>query len=826
MSNPQSELVEFLAQFTHDPLGFVYSCFPWGKDELANYKGPDAWQIEILEKLGKGLINIEEAIRLAVASGHGIGKLHTYVLEIDTPNGRKRWGDLKVGDYVFGADGKPVKIIAEHHYKQVPMYRVTFDDDSYCDVSSGHLWNVKNRNDRRTGKGWRTLSTLEIVEAGVLRKSGYKPNGEQNWAKQWEIPIQGAAEFPHKETPLHPYLLGVWLGDGSREQPTYTKPYPEIRNKLKTLGYSVKLCKDDKLNYIKGIKHLLVDKVFSCRSFKRYIPDEYKYNDVASRKELLCGLLDTDGEINKKSSILYSTTSKQLAEDVLWLVRSLGGKAQLQPTDKQGWYYDDNRNRVNCRFCYRITMTLPFNPFSIKHRKERYKPNIEDRYRKRFIASIEPIGNADGMCITVDRPDGLYLANDFIVTHNSCLVSWIILWAVSTHEDTRGIVTANTETQLRSKTWPEVSKWYRMFIGRELFEITATAIFSADKEHEKTWRIDAIPWSKENPEAFAGLHNQGKRILVIFDEASAIIDEIWEVTEGAMTDAHTEIIWCAFGNPTRNTGRFYECFHSKHRTWDTKQIDSRTVAISNKKVLNQWVAEYGEDSDFVKVRVRGLFPDAAANQLIPRGVVQEARERRPEKKQYSFSPVIIGVDPAWTGQDMLAIVMRQGIYSHVLKTVTKNDNDLAVARMIAGFQDQYGASAVFIDMGYGTGIYSAGKDMGRDNWRIVQFGGKSDKEEYVNKRAEMWFAMKEWLVNGGCIDNEALADELVAPEAFVNRYGKHQLESKDDMKRRGVQSPNMADALALTFAFPVQSGWSNKYKKYRKAGKIAKWDAL
>ena len=153
MSNPQSELVEFLAQFTHDPLGFVYSCFPWGKDELANYKGPDAWQIEILEKLGKGLINIEEAIRLAVASGHGIGKLHTYVLEIDTPNGRKRWGDLKVGDYVFGADGKPVKIIAEHHYKQVPMYRVTFDDDSYCDVSSGHLWNVKNRNDRRTGKG-------------------------------------------------------------------------------------------------------------------------------------------------------------------------------------------------------------------------------------------------------------------------------------------------------------------------------------------------------------------------------------------------------------------------------------------------------------------------------------------------------------------------------------------------------------------------------------------------------------------------------------------------------------------------------------------------
>lgn len=408
----------------------------------------------------------------------------------------------------------------------------------------------------------------------------------------------------------------------------------------------------------------------------------------------------------------------------------------------------------------------------------------------------------------------------------SCLVAWIILWAIATHEDTRGVVTANTETQLRSKTWPELAKWYRMFIGRDLFEITATSIFSADKEHEKTWRIDAIPWSKENPEAFAGLHNQGKRILVVFDEASAILDEIWRVTEGAVTDANTEIIWCAFGNPTRNTGKFYECFNGKVRIWTTKQIDSRTVGISNKSTLNQWVEEYGEDSDFVKVHVRGLFPDAATNQLIPRSLVDEARLRRAEKHQYTFSPVIIGVDPAWTGQDMLAIVMRQGIYSHVLKTITKNENDLAVARLIAGYQDQYNASAVFIDMGYGTGIYSAGKDMGRSNWRIVQFGGKSDKPEYMNKRAEMWFDMKQWLKDGGCIDNDVLADELSAPEAFVNKHSKYQLESKDDMKRRGVSSPNIADALALTFAFPVNVNLNHKYSNYRKHKKTPKWGAM
>lgn len=820
MANEKEELIKFIAGFTHDPLGFVVSCFPWGEDELSHYKGPDIWQRDILGKISSGLLSPSQAIRIAVASGHGVGKAQRMFDIIDTPNGRTVWGTLKVGDYVFGANGKPTKIIQTKYYKNVPIYRVTFDDDSYTDVSSGHLWNVKGRNDRRTGRGFRTMSTLDILKAGVLRKNG------KTMCKQWEIPIQGMAEYPHRDVSLHPYFMGVWLGDGCRNKPSYGKPYQEILDKLRSLGYDGDFSTGGINVRIKGIQHLMTDKVFSCYSHERYIPDDYKYNDVESRKALLCGLLDTDGEINKHSSILYSTTSKKLAEDILWLVRSLGGKAQLQPTNKQGWYYDDNGNKVECRECYRITMTLPFNPFTIKHRKERYKADIEHRYRTRWISSIEPVGLDDGMCITVENEDGLYLANDFIVTHNSALVSWIMLWAISTHEDTRGVVTANTEGQLRSKTWAELAKWYRLFIGKDMFKLTATSLFSAQPEHEKTWRIDAIPWSKENPEAFAGLHNQGKRILVIFDEASAILDDIWTVTEGAMTDANTEIVWCAFGNPTRNSGRFFECFHKFKHIWQTTQIDSRSVAVSNKETLQQWVDAYGEDSDFVKVRVRGLFPSASNNQLISRDLAEEARTRKPEKRQYSFSPVIIGVDPAWTGQDLLAIVMRQGIYSHILKTMTKNENDMEVARIVAGFQDQYNASAVFIDMGYGTGIYSAGKDMGRANWKLVQFAGKADKEEYANKRAEMWFNLKQWLKDGGCIDDDSLRDELTAPEAFMNLRGRYQLESKDDMKRRGVSSPNLADALALTFAFPVNNNLNHRYSNYRRRKQTPKWGAM
>ena len=386
----------------------------------------------------------------------------------------------------------------------------------------------------------------------------------------------------------------------------------------------------------------------------------------------------------------------------------------------------------------------------------------------------------------------------------SALISWLIHFAISTHENTRGVVTANTEGQLRTKTWPELSKWHNMFIAKDLFTYTATAIFCSDKDYEKTWRIDAIPWSKNSPESFAGLHNQGNRILVLFDEASAIDDVIWEVTEGALTDANTEIIWCAFGNPTRNSGRFRECFRKYRKFWNTYQIDSRTVKISNKAKIEEWLEAYGEDSDFFKVRVRGVFPSASDLQFISTEIADKAQKQSYKLGAFDHLPVIIGVDPAWTGSDSLEIVMRQGYYMKSLASVPKNDDDWRMAQLIAQFEDEYKADAVFIDMGYGTGIYSIGKQLGR-KWRLIEFGGKSNDPVYLNMRAYMWGQMKEWLREGGSIppNDQALYDDIVGPEAIIDKNGRIQLESKKDMKDRGLPSPNKGDALALTFAARV-----------------------
>lgn len=387
----------------------------------------------------------------------------------------------------------------------------------------------------------------------------------------------------------------------------------------------------------------------------------------------------------------------------------------------------------------------------------------------------------------------------------SALVSWIILWSISTREETKGVVTANTDTQLKTKTWAELAKWYNVFIAKELFMYTATSLFSTQPGHEKTWRIDAIPWSDTNPEAFAGLHNQGNRILLIFDEASAISDKIWEVAEGAMTDADTEILWCVFGNPTRSNGRFFDCFHKHRKQWKTKQIDSRSVRISNKKLLQEWQETWGEDSDFFKVRVKGEFPSASIRQFISSDIINTAKDRIIKKHEFDFAPVIIGVDPAWTGEDSIEIYLRQGSYSKHLASFPKNDDDVRMAGYIASFEDEYQADAVNIDLGYGTGIYSVGKSMGRA-WSLVSFAEKPIKEHYANKRAEMWDEMKTWLKEIGALeDDQQLFDDLTGPEAFINTHNKLQLESKDQMKARGLASPNMADALALTFARRVVS---------------------
>lgn len=396
----------------------------------------------------------------------------------------------------------------------------------------------------------------------------------------------------------------------------------------------------------------------------------------------------------------------------------------------------------------------------------------------------------------------------------TALVCWIILWAITTFEDTRGVVTANTETQLRTKTWAELGKWYHLFFGKELFKLTATAIFSRDDEHERTWRIDMVPWSENNVVAFQGLHNEGKRLIMIYDEASGIPDGIWEAGDGCMTDASTQRIWCVFGNPNRPTGRFRECFPGGRlsASWVSRQVDSRAVSFTDKAEFQQWIRDYGEDSDFVRVRVRGVFPRAGSMQFIDMDSVREAQER--DVPVHLYEPFCIGVDVARFGDDASVIYFRKGRDGRSVTPLKFRGIDtMTLAGKVSEVYQQYRADAVFVDGGgVGGGVVDRLRQLNVPVFD-VQFGGKADGigfvtgdegVRYANKRAEIWGAMRSWLKGGAIPNDPELTAQLTNLEYGYNLRNEIQLEKKEDMKKRGLDSPDIADALALTFSMIVQ----------------------
>jgi hypothetical protein len=393
----------------------------------------------------------------------------------------------------------------------------------------------------------------------------------------------------------------------------------------------------------------------------------------------------------------------------------------------------------------------------------------------------------------------------------SCLVAWTILWSIATAPDTRGVVTANTEVQLKTKTWAELAKWFRLYLGRTFFRLEATCIFSREADHEKTWRVDVVPWSEKNAEAFAGLHNQGRRILVIFDEASSIPESIWETTQGALTDSNTEILWAVFGNPTRNDGRFKQCFPGgkfAHR-WRTRTVDSREVSFTDKTEIQRWIADYGSDADFVRVRVLGTFPRTGNVQFIDSLAVAEAISR--EALTHAHDPLVLGVDVARFGDDASVIYPRRGRDGRTTPPLIFRGLD--TMQLAARVSEQAAAlkpDAIFVDGGgLGAGVIDRCRQLGVMVFEI-NFQSRPDRPDisaeqtkYANKRAEIWGMMRDWLQIGAIPDDQQLAAELTGPQYGFSSRDEIQLESKADMKRRGVASPDIADALALTFAWPV-----------------------
>jgi hypothetical protein len=379
----------------------------------------------------------------------------------------------------------------------------------------------------------------------------------------------------------------------------------------------------------------------------------------------------------------------------------------------------------------------------------------------------------------------------------SALVAWIILWAMSTRPHLNGVVTANTLNQLNTKTWRELALWHKRAINAHWFKWTATRFHQV--AHPETWFVAAVPNTESNSEAFAGLH--GQHVLIIYDEASGIPDPIWQVSEGAMTDPRA--MWFVYGNPTKNTGKFRDCFANDTR-WVTRQIDSRTAKMTNKQEIAEQLAEYGDDSDFARVRVKGQFPRAGSLQFIASDIVDRAMVFEAPYESFFQMPIVIGVDVARYGDDKSIICMRQGRKILELKKY-RELSTMQLAAEVASCIREFRPIITFVDgVGVGAGVVDRLRMLGHE---IIEVNGGQkpfDDETYFNKRAEMWDRMKIWLRTSADIPNDAdLRNSLIGIEYGYNEKEQMRLERKQDMKKRGLESPDEGDAIAMTFAEPL-----------------------
>jgi hypothetical protein len=382
----------------------------------------------------------------------------------------------------------------------------------------------------------------------------------------------------------------------------------------------------------------------------------------------------------------------------------------------------------------------------------------------------------------------------------SALMCWIILWWMSTRPKTPVVVTANTGDQLETKTWRELSVWHERLINAHWFEHTATTFYA--KEDKKRWRANALVWNEDRPAAFAGTHDRsGGGVLYLFDEASEIPYNIFETSDGAMTDPGA--LWVIFGNPTRPSGPFFDAFKPKS-PWLSRKIDSRTCRLPNKELIAQWERLHGQDSDFFRVRVRGEFPRTTASNFIGLQLVEDAMARSLEQVQVE-GPRILGVDIARSGQNFNVAVLRQGRAVLEVREWSAPDTSETVGRIV-NLEAELQPDAIIID---GAGVGGPVIDRLRDerNLKCIEINGGTsadDKERYANKKSEMYALLKEWLPHARLPWDDQLKRELTAIPYEINGKNQLVLATKKEVFKAIRQSPDRADALSLTFGAKVR----------------------
>jgi hypothetical protein len=396
----------------------------------------------------------------------------------------------------------------------------------------------------------------------------------------------------------------------------------------------------------------------------------------------------------------------------------------------------------------------------------------------------------------------------------TAVLAVVVWWFISTRVDAKGACTSITGDNLDANLWAELAKWQdKSPLLKTAFEWTATQIRS--RERPATWFIDARKWANtSDPNALgntlAGLH--GDNVLFVIDEAGGVPMEVAAAAEGGLANVNEEegreALFLIAGNPSHLSGPLYAACSRDRARWHVQEITGDPDDPKRaKRISIHWarelIASYGRDSDVVKVKVLGQFPAQSPDSLLGPDDVTRATKRVYPEGAWRHEVKILGVDIARHGDDRSVILLRQGPVVFRPRILRELDT-MQLAGQVAQVLDKHQPDACFLDQAtFGMGVVDR---LGQLGFNVigVDFGGKDYEPEYFNRRAGMWFRMAQWVKERGALpDMPELHTELTAPKYSFERDNKLKLEKKSEIKKRTGVSPDVADAMALTFAAPV-----------------------
>lgn len=815
------------------------------------FNNPVLWAESVLgvklwSKQADVAMSVVENKNVAVKAGHEVGKALALDTPIATPSGWTTMGEIGVGDEVFDENGNPTTVVAVSDTWMTDTYRVTFDDGHSIVAAGQHEWNVHDLGSRRAlfGRGevsdWREhWDKTEVVDTATMAEVGVQNHLGQS---RWRVPLAGALAGPDCDLPLGPYSLGAWLGDGTsmRAEMTVHPDDFEIIERLASEGNPFRRRYTSKYSWVAELNARGTRNAQSSRFAvalrdlgllnNKHIPVAYLRSSYRQRLELLRGLMDTDGTVDKRGLVSFTSTKRLLAVQVRELVESLGWKCTL----REGVAKIDGREVGPV---YDLSFRSDVNPFHLHRKAVRWKPPAAQasRYTIRTIRSIEKVETVPTRCITVDSDSHLFLAGEGLIpTHNSFLAGLLICWWVDTRWDEPGgcfvVSTAPSTKQINAIVWREVRRFHQLHQKRFDAGLTPSppvGYITSDAH----WRLEGgieLGYGSKPPEAkedtMSGIH--ARYVFAVGDEAvglsESLIDDLGNITSNA-TSRRFIIM-----NPTNPLSYAASIFKKKIASWTPHTIsvfdspnfhggEGLPVEVLESLVdqsyvdnkIDEWGEEYFDENTGVRLskspkfisRVMGDFAWDMGFTLIRVEDVATALDCEIEPSLETRPRLGVDFSRSKAGDKNTVYVWHDGRLR--LVDEWNEPNAVRTAERVHEIAMGLGVSEVRGDgQGLGGPIMDLIAEKAEGRYLTIPIDSSftsPDVTRWYNYRAFMYWNLKDMMSKGLVdidVDDDDLQEQLLGIELKKRLTGRDNilLESKEEMRKRGIHSPDHADA--------------------------------